>query len=188
MPFIHFKISEASGWKKHYCEVDGHITNFKDGDIIEVGEGMHVVSFESGMTRWNVQETIHGDECLNILIAVGMAPGSAYNTVLGAPQYAVGELDETTVLFTRKIHEIEEHKSNVKSANKGIAIAVLLILHGIAMILVGSSVAGNDFEIIMIFAAIGLVLAVPGVLLFMHMKKKKKEAKAALKAMGAKIK
>lgn len=188
MPFIRFKIAEGCLSKSHYCRLNGVSTDFKDGDIIEICEGTHAISFDSGYTRWNLQESVYGNDCIELLIAVGMSPDGPYKTVIGNPQYYIGKLDETTILFVRRIKEIEDNKKAVKSANKGIAIAVMLILYGIAMIVVGGSAAGNDFEIIMIFAAIGLILAVPGVLLFMHMKKKKKKAQDALKAMGAKIK
>lgn len=119
MAYVHFRIMNGSLSEKFDCMINGSLTTFESGEYMKVKNGMLVISFDGGITRWNVQETLSEYDCIDIQLMVGYQDSLVYKTVIGQPMYKVIHFEKNEVGFIEdSIEELRLNRENKEKQKK----------------------------------------------------------------------
>ncbi len=164
MAFIHFAVPEgSSGWS---CEIDRRTwINFKGGDYEEIPNGYHVISFETGIQRWNIQETLEEDDCIEVLMVIN------FDGIVGEPTYSIEKISERKIEWIRGQLAEKEVKAEKKQEIRK-HIRHLIILGYITITSLALSVAGLTAEGMQIIAVPCIAIAALFGILFVRKLKK----------------
>lgn len=167
MAFIHLDIPGNSG-QGPVCTMDGWKNIYLNGgEYAEIPSGYHVFSFESGNTRWNIQETLDDDDCLDVLVVFN------FGQIAGEPKYSIEKIDDITISMVQKCIEEQEKKEKLKSKRKWGAFLLMLDFYitviGIVLIAV-ICIEQNSIDWGIIIGV--LITSILGVILFVRRLKK----------------
>lgn len=150
MAYIRFKVINGDYYKIS-CYLDAGLPiKVKNGDLIRVPEGTHVLKLRGETVEHVIQETIDDDECIIIEMMLGMSrDGAASTVVIGYPEYTVVTMDEDEKReIDEKLDAIQAEKERKSKRREKIANVIYLVLGigtGLALIIaVVMSICSNN--------------------------------------------
>ena len=158
MAFLHFKVQGKTKAACIYC-IDGINYLVHNGDYIRIDGGWHNIYIDIEPTRWNIQEEINDNDCIEITTLI-----DAFGYPTGKPLYDIVSLDEDDIEcingYIKKKNDEERRKINS-------TLGVILMLMGILGVVMGLFATPMPYGLIVVLS--GILFVAGGVLL----KKKK---------------
>ena len=156
MAFLHFTIESNPAAKcEYYLDGSWHVA--RNEEYIEIPNGRHVINFESETTRWNIQEKIGDDECVEIIVVLDV-----WGRLLGKPEYGVVSLSEAEVNGIREnIQKTREKIREIEAKKAKSTYGMILILMGLCGIVMGGL---EVFYLKQLPTAVALIIPLVGVL------------------------
>lgn len=119
MAYVHFRIMNGRLRETFDCRINGLLTTFESGEYMKVRNGMLVISFDGGITQWNVQAMLSEYDCIDIQLMVGYQDAHVYKTVIGQPIYKVSHFEKNEVGFMEDaIEELRIERENKEKLKK----------------------------------------------------------------------
>ena len=177
MAYVHFIIQNNIDGK-FYCELDGaNLIYFRSGDYLKLDEGKHLITFDGGMTKWNVQDTLEENDCMTIELMIGYNENCGYKTVIGFPEYRIASLGEDAIKVVEELMANRAEEKALKSAElKKRIIKISLLILSLMFIFGGLvSVLGGLIGEVIFAVIFGVIMAISGLILFFVTKKKTKD-------------
>lgn len=184
MPYLQVRILNAGFKKKSMFTLDGYNEIiFENGQTIKIDEGTHLLTFDGGFTKWNVQETLKTNDYLAVEIMLGYNDVCGYTTVVGEPQYYIKSLDADAVqLCEDRIAEYKaEEEAKDKRTQRGatLGISIFLFLCALGSMIAAITCLFMDIITSLILFGISIfmgIIALLLLLLFFKMRKKHKQS------------
>ena len=184
MPYLQVRILNAGFKTRSTFTLDGYDEIvFENGQTIKIDEGTHLLTFDGGFNKWNIQETLKTNDYLAVELMLGYNDVCGYTTVVGEPQYYLKSLDADAVqLCEERIAEYQAaEEAKDKRAQRGAVLGMSIFLFFGVFGLMIAAIICLFMDIMVSLALLGLsifvgIFALLLLRLFFKMRKKHKQS------------
>ena len=184
MPYLQVRILNGGFKTKSIFTLDGYDEIvFENDQTIKIDEGTHLLTFDGGFTKWNIQETLETNDYLVVELMLGYNDMCGYTTVVGEPQYYTKSLDEGAVQICedRIANYKAEEEAKAKRTQRGIILGISIYLFLCVLGLMIAAIIVLFKDIIVSLGLFGLSIFIGSIallllLLFFKMRKKHKQS------------
>ena len=184
MPYLQVRILNAGFKTKSMFTLDGYEEIvFENGQTIKIDEGPHLLTFDGGVTKWNIQETLKTNDYLAVELMLGYNDMCGYTTVVGEPQYYIKSLDEGAVQICEdRIADYKaEEEAKDKRTQRGtiLGMSIFLFLGVLGSMIAAISCLSTDIMVSLGLLGLSIfigIIALLLLLLFFIMRKKHKQS------------